>query len=112
MGPHLKFIWNTIPLAFHTPAHVPIHWQKQVEGDLIKDEKLGVLESVPFGEPVIWCHGMFVTKKQGRLPRRTVDLSPLNSIARERHVLQKLRLSWHKDSKRNIQDCNRCLEPV
>ena len=41
------------PCAFHTPAHVPIHWQKQVEADLIRDEKLGVLERVPFGEPEI-----------------------------------------------------------
>ena len=34
---------NAKPRAFHTPAHVPIHWQKQVEADLIRDEKIGVL---------------------------------------------------------------------
>ena len=36
--------------AFLTQAHVTIHWQKQAEGDLIRDEKLGVLERVPFDE--------------------------------------------------------------
>ena len=45
---------DTKPRAFHTPAHVPIYWQKQVETDLIRDEKLGVLERA-FSEPVIWC---------------------------------------------------------
>ena len=28
----------------------------QVEVDIIKDKKLGVLERVPYGEPVILCH--------------------------------------------------------
>ena len=50
------------PLACHTLAHVPIHWQKQVEADLIQDEKLGVLERVPLGEPVSWCHRMVYFK--------------------------------------------------
>ena len=40
------------PRACHTPAHVPIHWQKQVEADIIRDMRSGVLERVPFGEPV------------------------------------------------------------
>ena len=70
------------PRACHTPAHVPIHWQKQVEADLIRDEKLGVLERVPFGEPVSWCHRMVVTRKQDGSPRRTVDLSPLNKYCK------------------------------
>ena len=70
------------PRACHTPAHVPIHWQKQVEADLIRDVRLGVLERVPFGEPVSWCHRMVVTRKQDGSPRRTVDLSPLNKYCK------------------------------
>jgi len=70
------------PRACHTPAHVPIHWQKQVEADLIRDVRLGVLECVPFGEPVGWCHRMVVTRKQDGSPRRTVDLSPLNKYCK------------------------------
>ena len=58
-GPPLEihFESDAKPRACHTPAHEPIHWQKQVEADLIRDEKLGVLERVPFGEPVSWYHG-------------------------------------------------------
>ena len=59
---------NAKPRACHTPAHVPIHWQQQVEADLLRDEKLGVLERVPFGVPVTWCHRMVVTRKQDGSP--------------------------------------------
>ena len=61
---------------------MPIHWQKQVEADLIRDQKLGVLEGVPFGAPVTWCHPMVVTRRQDGSPRRTVDLSPLNKYCK------------------------------
>jgi len=66
------------PKAVHTPAPIPIHWQEQVKADLVRDEALGVIEKVPYGEPVSWCHRMVVTRKHDGTPRRTVDLSPLN----------------------------------
>ena len=72
------------PRAYHTQAHVPIHWQKQVEADLIRDEKLGVLECVPLDEPVSRCHRMVVTKKQDGSPRRTVDLSPFKKYCKRK----------------------------
>eukprot|EP00111_Clytia_hemisphaerica_P020937 TCONS_00061733-protein len=73
---HLKP--NAVPKAVHTPASIPIHWQDQVHKDLLRDEALGVIERVPYGEPVKWCHRMVVTRKHDGSPRRTVDLSPLN----------------------------------
>ena len=73
---HLKE--NVVPKAIHTPASIPIHWQDQVHKDLLRDEALGVIEKVPYGEPVTWCHRMVVTRKHDGSPRRTVDLSPLN----------------------------------
>ena len=39
---------------------------------------MGVIERVPYGEPVEWCHRMVITRKHDGSPRRTVDLSPLN----------------------------------
>ena len=69
---------NATPKACHTPANVPLHWQQQVYEDLIRDEALGVIERVPYGAPVTWCHRMVVTRKHDGSPRRTVDLSPLN----------------------------------
>ena len=46
--------------------------------DLLRDEALGVVEKVPYGEPVTWCHCMAVTRKHNGDRHRTVDLSPLN----------------------------------
>ena len=68
------------PRAFHTPAHIPVHWQKKVHEDLIRDEALGVVERVPYGDPVTWCHRMVISRKHDGSPRRTVDVSPLNKF--------------------------------
>ena len=68
------------PRACHTAAVVPLHWQRRVHDDLLRDEALGVIERVPYGEPVTWCHRMVVTRKHDGSPRRTVDLSPLNKF--------------------------------
>ena len=70
------------PKACHTPALVPLHWQRRVYKDLLRDEALGVIESVPYGEPVTRCHRMVITRKHDGSPRRTVDLSPLNKFCR------------------------------
>ena len=66
------------PRACHTPASIPLHWQELVHKDLLRDETLGVIEKVPYGQPVDWCHRMVITRKHDGSPRRTVDLSPLN----------------------------------
>ena len=71
---------DATPKVCHTPATVPLHWQKRVYDDLLRDEALGVLERVPTGVPVTWCHRMVVTRKHDGTPRRTVDLSPLNKF--------------------------------
>jgi hypothetical protein len=36
----------------------PLHWQQQVHEDLLRDEALGVIERVPYGEPVTWFQFM------------------------------------------------------
>ncbi|KAK3755453.1 hypothetical protein QZH41_007877 [Actinostola sp. cb2023] len=73
---------DATPKACHTPATVPLHWQQKVHDDLLRDEDLGVIERVPYGEPVTWCHRMVITRKHDGSPRRTVDLSPLNKFCR------------------------------
>ena len=64
------------------PAPVPLHWQQRVYEDLLRDEALGVIERVPHGVEVTWCHRMVVTRKHDGTPRRTVDLSPLNKYCK------------------------------
>ena len=77
------------PVAFHTPIPIPLHWQEEVKAGLDQDVRLGVLEPVPIGTPVTWCHRMVIcAKKTGKL-RRTVDFQPLNAHAtREIHHTQ------------------------
>ena len=90
-GPPLKLMIDADaePVAFHTPIPVPIHWQDEVKAGLDRDVQLGVLEPVPVGEPVTWCHRMVVCAKKDGTPRRTVDFQPLNAYAtRETHHTQ------------------------
>lgn len=82
---HLKD--NVKPVANHKAASVPVYWQDQVHADLKRDEALGVIEPVPIGEPVEWCHRMVVTRKPDGSPRRTVDLSPLNKHCRRETII-------------------------
>ena len=70
------------PRVCHTPSPIPLHWLQQVEEDIMRDVALGILERVPYGVPVEWCHRLVVTRKHDGSPRRTVDLSPLNKYCR------------------------------
>ena len=80
---------NAKPVAKHTPVPIPIYWQTDVKAGLDQDVALGVIEPVPVGEPVTWCHRMVVCAKKNGKPRRTVDLQALNSHAtRETHHTQ------------------------
>ena len=75
------------PVAIHVPSPIPLHWQDKVKEGLLRDEALGVIERVPYGEPSQWCHRMVITQKENGDPRRTVDLSPLNKYCtRETHA--------------------------
>ena len=56
----------------HSPIPIPLHWQDDVKAGLDRDVRLGVLEPVPIGEPVTWCHRMVICAKKNGTPRRTV----------------------------------------
>ena len=87
-GPPLHLMVNpdADPVAHHSPIPVPLHWQEEVKAGLDQDVRLGVLEEVPIGEPVTWCHRMVVCPKKNGKPRRTVDFQALNAHAvRETH---------------------------
>ena len=82
-GPPLKLMVDPLatPVAHHTSVPVPLHWQDTVKAGLDQDVKLGVIEPVPVGEPVTWCHRMVVCPKKNGKPRRTVDFQALNAHA-------------------------------
>ena len=71
---------NVVPLAHHTPVPVPVHWQEEEKAGIDRDIKLGVIEPVPIGEPVTWCHRMVICAKKNGLPRLTVDFQALNAM--------------------------------
>ena len=64
---------DAVPRVCNTPAHIPLHWQEKVYEDIKRDEALGILERVPYGEPVTWCHRLVVTRKHDGSPRRTAQ---------------------------------------
>ena len=77
------------PVAHHTPIPVPLYWQDAVKTGLDQDVEMGVIEPVPVGEPVTWCHRMVICAKKTGKPRRTVDFQALNAHAtRETHHTQ------------------------
>ena len=91
-GPPLRLMIHpdAKPVACHTPIDVPIHWRDDVKAGLDQDCKMGVIEAVPVGTPVTWCHRMVVCAKKNGKPRRTVDLQALNAYAtRETHHTQR-----------------------
>ncbi len=106
---HLMVNPDAPPVAHHTPIPVPLHWQEDVKAGLDRDVALGVLEPVPIGEPVTWCHRMVVCAKKNGQPRQTVDLQALNLHAtRETHHTQS---PFHQarsvptNKKKTIFDC-------
>ena len=97
------------PVAVHTPAQIPLHWQDAVKGGLDRDVRLGVLEKVPVNEPVEWCSRMVVQPKPSGEPRRTIDYQPLNSHApRQTHHTEtpwSLVSSIPPDQVKSVLDC-------
>ena len=77
---------NAEPVAIHTPVPVPLHWQEEVKRGLDQDVNLGVIEPVPIGEPVTWCHRMVVCAKKTGKPRRTVDLQAVTFTLHVKHI--------------------------
>lgn len=79
----------TTSTAHHNPIPVPLHWQEKVKAGLDRDVRLGVLEQVPIGTLVTWCHRMVVCPKKNGSLRRTIDFQALNRHAtRETHHTQ------------------------
>lgn len=65
---------------------IPIHLKDDVERGIRRDVRLGVLEPVPTGDPLTWCHQMVICPKKNGKSRRTVDFQALNKFSiRETH---------------------------
>ena len=77
---------NYVQVPHYTPVPVPFHWQEEVKAGIDQDIRHAVIEPVPIGEPITWCHRMVICNKKNGSPRKTVDFEALNAIAsRETH---------------------------
>ena len=85
--PHtIHLLPGATPYARHVPMPVSKHWEKEVKAQLDEDERRGIIEKVPAGEPTEWCAAMVVVTKANGRPRRTVDYQELNKFCkRETH---------------------------
>ena len=77
------------PVAVHSPAAVPKHWEAQVQAGIERDVRLGVLERVPVNTPTSWVSRMIITPKSDGSPRRVVDFQAVNEhCPRQTHHTQ------------------------
>ena len=70
---------SATPVAVHSPAPVPLHWEGPVKASLERDLRLGVIERVPVNTPTTWCSRMVITPKHDGNPHHVVDYKALNS---------------------------------
>ena len=84
---------NAEPVAHHTPIPIPLHWQSDVKAGLDHDFSLGVLEPVPVGEPVTWCHRVVICTKKNGKPRRAVAFRRSPSMPREKPITHRAHFS-------------------
>ena len=54
---------SATPVATHTPLPVLLHLLDEVNADLDRDLRLGVIRPVSIDEPVAWCHHIVVHAK-------------------------------------------------
>lgn len=77
---------NATPYALATARRIPLPLKAQVEQELRRMERLGVIRKVD--APTEWCAGMVVVPKGNNKVRICVDLTKLNkNVCRERHIL-------------------------
>ena len=86
-GPPLELMIDqgVVPIVYHTPIPIPIHWQDEVKAGLNRDVKLGVIEPVPFNDPGKWCHHMVICPKKNGQLRRTINQNLNTYTTRDTH---------------------------
>jgi len=58
-------------------SHSSTYWQYEVKADLDRDVRLGVMEPVPVGESVTWCHRMVVVQRtHTHIPTHIISCLP------------------------------------
>ena len=93
----VEHIWAPLTTHDGRPIHEVVYWPccwtystplpntctnplaKEVKADFDRDICLGVIEVVPIGESVTWCHQMVICAKNYGKPCRMIDFQPPNT---------------------------------
>ncbi|UYV81614.1 hypothetical protein LAZ67_20001709 [Cordylochernes scorpioides] len=79
----IELVKDAVPCKRYRAYNVPFHWRDPVKTQLDTMLAKGIIEQVPVGEAIDWCHPMVVVPKKGSSePRVTVDLTGLNKYVR------------------------------
>ena len=78
---HIDLRSDATPCRQYRARTIPFQWRDAVEQQLNTMVAKDVIERVPVGESITWCHPMVVVPKKGSAePRITVDLTGLNKF--------------------------------
>ena len=116
---------DAVPCQHYRARTVPLQWRDAVEAQLSSIVSKGVIEKVPVGESLTWCHRypmvVVVPKKLSAEPRITVDLTGLNKYVEHRletDAAQSKGLGmalWQQQPSREwqiLQHCSRHVTPA
>lgn len=79
----IELVPGAIPCKKYKAHTVPFHWRSQVKEQIDSMVSKKIIEAVPVGEAIDWCHPMVVVaKKNSAETRITVDLTSLNKFVR------------------------------
>ncbi|CAL8106515.1 unnamed protein product [Orchesella dallaii] len=79
----IKLVEGAQPCKRYRAYNIPFHWRDKVKEGLDSMISKDIIEPVPVGEAIDWCHPMVVVpKKASSEPRITVDLTGLNKFVR------------------------------
>ena len=76
---HIDLQSVAVPCHHYRARADPFQWRDAVEEQLTSMVAKGVIEKVPIGESLTWCHPMAVVPKKSSSEQHiTVDLTGLN----------------------------------
>ena len=77
---HIDLVDGAIPCRHFKARTIPFKWRESVHWQRKKMEEKNIIEKVPVGESVTWCHPMVVVpKKNSDEPRITADSGTLTA---------------------------------
>ena len=82
-SPHtIHLTANAVPHVRHSPIPISKHWEADVKAQLDEDERMGIIEKIPAGEPTV-----HMVCANGRRPEVKRQAEADNRLPRAQQVL-------------------------